>query len=315
MKDHPFFYVPAVINEMSSRHILTTELVPGFPLDKAEDLSQDLKNICENILMLCLRELFEFRFMQTDPNWSNFFYDPQTHRICENILMLCLRELFEFRFMQTDPNWSNFFYDPQTHRVALLDFGATRGFDLDFTDDYIEVIKAAADGNREAVLKRSVDMKFLTGYESKEEEEELLLQVIGGLEADVEALGSSFPCLVPPSPQVLLGSQGAKGVVSQEDDMLSIGASEEVGELAFPSEDMESDSTSSAVKLSLSAELPLIKRATVVLQVPWPTEEETRQSIFDDRFPCVSSYEEAEPGPISAGIHMQADLAFPGTSA
>ncbi|KAK1170642.1 atypical kinase COQ8A, mitochondrial [Acipenser oxyrinchus oxyrinchus] len=132
MKDHPFFYVPAVIDKLSSRHILTTELVPGFPLDKAEDLSQDLKN-----------------------------------EICENILMLCLRELFEFRFMQTDPNWSNFFYDPQTHRVALLDFGATRGFDLDFTDDYIEVIKAAADGNREAVLKRSVDMKFLTGYESK----------------------------------------------------------------------------------------------------------------------------------------------------
>ncbi|XP_041108677.1 atypical kinase COQ8A, mitochondrial [Polyodon spathula] len=132
MTDHPFFYVPAVIDEMSSRHILTTELVPGFPLDKAEDLSQDLKN-----------------------------------EICENILILCLRELFEFRFMQTDPNWSNFFYDPQTHRVALLDFGATRGFDLDFTDDYIEVIKAAADGNREGVLKRSIDMKFLTGYESK----------------------------------------------------------------------------------------------------------------------------------------------------
>uniref|UniRef100_A0A8B9HDR9 Atypical kinase COQ8A, mitochondrial n=1 Tax=Astyanax mexicanus TaxID=7994 RepID=A0A8B9HDR9_ASTMX len=88
-------------------------------------------------------------------------------QICENILTLCLRELFEFRYMQTDPNWSNFFYDPQTHKVALLDFGATRGFDESFTDVYIEVIKAAADGNREGVLKRSIDMKFLTGYESK----------------------------------------------------------------------------------------------------------------------------------------------------
>uniref|UniRef100_A0A671NUM9 Atypical kinase COQ8A, mitochondrial n=1 Tax=Sinocyclocheilus anshuiensis TaxID=1608454 RepID=A0A671NUM9_9TELE len=87
--------------------------------------------------------------------------------ICENILSLCLRELFEFRYMQTDPNWSNFFYDPQTHRVALLDFGATRGFDESFTDVYIEIIKAAADNDREGVLKRSIDMKFLTGYESK----------------------------------------------------------------------------------------------------------------------------------------------------
>uniref|UniRef100_A0A673LU51 Atypical kinase COQ8A, mitochondrial n=1 Tax=Sinocyclocheilus rhinocerous TaxID=307959 RepID=A0A673LU51_9TELE len=94
LKDHPFFYVPEVIDELSSQHVLTTELVPGFPLDQADGLSQELKN-----------------------------------EICENILSLCLRELFEFRYMQTDPNWSNFFYDPQTHRVALLDFGATRGFD------------------------------------------------------------------------------------------------------------------------------------------------------------------------------------------
>ncbi|KAG2468551.1 COQ8A kinase, partial [Polypterus senegalus] len=132
LKGHPFFYVPAVIDELSSKHVLTTELVSGFPLDQATDLSQDLRN-----------------------------------EICGNILLLCLRELFEFRFMQTDPNWSNFFYDPQTHRVALLDFGATRGFDLTFTDAYIEIIKAAADGSRENVLKKSVDMKFLTGYESK----------------------------------------------------------------------------------------------------------------------------------------------------
>lgn len=44
LKDHPFFYVPEVIDELSSRHVLTTELVPGFPLDQAENLSQELKN-------------------------------------------------------------------------------------------------------------------------------------------------------------------------------------------------------------------------------------------------------------------------------
>ncbi|XP_047429865.1 atypical kinase COQ8A, mitochondrial isoform X2 [Mugil cephalus] len=132
LKDHPFFYVPEVIDELCSKHVLTTELVPGFPLDKAENLTQEQKN-----------------------------------EICQNILMLCLRELFEFRYMQTDPNWSNFLYDPQSHKVALLDFGATRGFDLSFTDLYIEVIHSAAMGNKEGVLKKSIEMKFLTGYESK----------------------------------------------------------------------------------------------------------------------------------------------------
>ncbi|KAK0143632.1 Atypical kinase COQ8A, mitochondrial [Merluccius polli] len=132
LKDHPFFYVPDVIDELSGRHVLTTELVAGFPLDQAESLSTELKE-----------------------------------EICKNILILCLRELFEFRYMQTDPNWSNFFYDPQTHRVALLDFGATRGFDQSFTDLYIEVIRSAAEGNRQGVLEKSIEMKFLTGYESK----------------------------------------------------------------------------------------------------------------------------------------------------
>ncbi|XP_033617965.1 atypical kinase COQ8A, mitochondrial [Fukomys damarensis] len=132
LKDHPFFYVPEIVDELCSPHVLTTELVSGFPLDQAEGLSQEVRN-----------------------------------EICYNILVLCLRELFEFHFMQTDPNWSNFFYDPQQHKVALLDFGATREYDRTFTDLYIQIIKAAADRDREAVRQKSIEMKFLTGYEVK----------------------------------------------------------------------------------------------------------------------------------------------------
>lgn len=107
------------------------------------------------------------RGMSTCSSWQvYFFYIPFFEQICEQILILCLRELFEFRYMQTDPNWSNFYFDPQAHKVsssliashslslysafwcgtfswdlqiALLDFGATRGFDKSFTDMYIEV--------------------------------------------------------------------------------------------------------------------------------------------------------------------------------
>ncbi|XP_074078933.1 atypical kinase COQ8A, mitochondrial [Macrotis lagotis] len=132
LKDHPFFYVPEIVDELCSPHVLTTELVSGFPLDQAEGLSQEIRN-----------------------------------EICYNILVLCLRELFEFHVMQTDPNWSNFFYDPQQHKVALLDFGATREYDESFTDLYIQIIRAAANQDRETVLKKSIEMKFLTGYEVK----------------------------------------------------------------------------------------------------------------------------------------------------
>ena len=33
------------------------------------------------VLRLCLKELFEWRFMQTDPNWSNFFYNPVEDKV------------------------------------------------------------------------------------------------------------------------------------------------------------------------------------------------------------------------------------------
>lgn len=44
LKDHPFFYVPEIVDELCSPHVLTTELVSGFPLDQAEGLSQEIRN-------------------------------------------------------------------------------------------------------------------------------------------------------------------------------------------------------------------------------------------------------------------------------
>ncbi|XP_072407031.1 atypical kinase COQ8A, mitochondrial-like isoform X1 [Chiloscyllium punctatum] len=152
--DEPYFNVPSVIDELSSKRVLTTELVPGFPLDKAEALDQETRN-----------------------------------EICANILRLCLRELFEFRYMQTDPNWSNFFFDPDSRKVSLLDFGATREFDSSFTDEYIEVIRSAAERDRETVLKKSIRLKFLTGLETKVMREAHIeaVMILG------EAFSSSLP--------------------------------------------------------------------------------------------------------------------------
>jgi aarF domain-containing kinase len=52
-------------------------------------------------------------------------------------------------------------------QLVLLDFGASRAYSKTFTDLYIEIIKAAADGDRDRVLRFSRDIGFLTGYESK----------------------------------------------------------------------------------------------------------------------------------------------------
>ena len=87
--------------------------------------------------------------------------------VAKRLLRLCLREVFIFRYMQTDPNWSNFFYDPPNDIINLLDFGATREFSQTFVDNYMKVIHSAALQDRTAVIEASKDLGFLTGHESK----------------------------------------------------------------------------------------------------------------------------------------------------
>lgn len=49
----------------------------------------------------------------------------------------------------------------------LLDFGASREYDMAFVKPYMQLIKAASIGNKEDVLKYSQVLGFLTGFESK----------------------------------------------------------------------------------------------------------------------------------------------------
>ena len=93
--------------------------------------------------------------------------EEQRNHIAKMVMQLCLLELFQYRCMQTDPNWSNFLYDQESRKLMLIDFGATRFYTKKFMDNYLKVIIAATENNRELVHKLSVDMGFLTGYETQ----------------------------------------------------------------------------------------------------------------------------------------------------
>lgn len=43
------------------------------------------------------------------------------------LLQLTLKELFQWRFMQTDPNWGNFLFDGNSGILHLIDFGEQDG--------------------------------------------------------------------------------------------------------------------------------------------------------------------------------------------
>jgi len=132
LAQYPEYHVPAVHQELCTNQVLTTRYITGLTIDNCVDLPQDTRNF-----------------------------------IAESILKLVFRELFLHRYMQTDPNWANFLYNPTTNRIGLLDFGATREFRPDFVNTYFKIIDCAAHKDREGVLKFSRDIGFLTGNESK----------------------------------------------------------------------------------------------------------------------------------------------------
>jgi aarF domain-containing kinase len=95
------------------------------------------------------------------------FTQAQRDWIGTQILRLCLREITEFKFMQTDPNWTNFLYNPQTNKLELLDFGASREYPDEFIDLYVRLLEAASRTDRDAVKTLSEQLGYLTGHESK----------------------------------------------------------------------------------------------------------------------------------------------------
>ncbi|RKF56871.1 Atypical kinase COQ8, mitochondrial [Golovinomyces cichoracearum] len=126
------FAVPHVFAEASGKQVLTMEFMNGVAITKIKNLTQEQKD------------------------W-----------IGTQILRLCLREIVEFRFMQTDPNWTNFLFNKNTNKLELLDFGASREYNQDFVSKYIQLLAAASRSDRESLMKLSTDLGYLTGFEPK----------------------------------------------------------------------------------------------------------------------------------------------------
>ena len=89
---------------------------------------------------------------------------PQATRdqVATRLVDLALRELFEFRLMQTDPNFANYRHDPATGAVVLLDFGATRVIPSELSEHYRALLRAGLAGDR-ADLERVAQAMGLIG--------------------------------------------------------------------------------------------------------------------------------------------------------
>ncbi|OJD20676.1 Atypical/ABC1/ABC1-A protein kinase [Blastomyces percursus] len=129
--DTATFMVPAIIDSASGKQVLTMEYLEGIPVTRVQN------------------------FTQVQRDW-----------IGTQILRLSLREICEFRFMQTDPNWTNFLYNASTNKLELLDFGASRDYPASFISSYLRILQAASRNDRETCRDLSIKLGYLTGFES-----------------------------------------------------------------------------------------------------------------------------------------------------
>ncbi|EQB11432.1 ABC1 kinase family protein [Sphingobium lactosutens] len=88
---------------------------------------------------------------------------PQATRdkVMTILITLVLRELFEFGVMQTDPNFANYRYQPESGRLILLDFGAARPVAPETMLAYRTLLKAGLAGDRAAARDALVKAGFI----------------------------------------------------------------------------------------------------------------------------------------------------------
>ena len=125
--DMPDVVVPRVDRTLTTRHVLAMDWIDGEPLEAlaSEAVPQARRNAAG-------RTLYELMF----------------------------RELFEFRFMQTDPNIANYLYLPATHQLALLDLGSVGEYPRALVEGYRTACRAVL-ADDDAALREAV---FEIGY-------------------------------------------------------------------------------------------------------------------------------------------------------
>lgn len=126
LADERDFLVPEPVPEFSNENVLAMSFAEGHPIEALESAPQDVRD-----------------------------------RVIARLAGLALRELFDFRLMQTDPNFANYRFQPETGRIVLLDFGATRAFAPELAARFRTLAQAGLEGDRDAVREAMFALKIL----------------------------------------------------------------------------------------------------------------------------------------------------------
>ncbi len=116
LKEHPHFVVPKIHTESSSDSVLAMEFIDGSPIEQIEHYDQSTRDF-----------------------------------VMHSLLELLFRELFEFKMVQTDPNFANYLYIENTRQIGLLDFGATREYSERFSTGYRQAFASVVNNDEQGL--------------------------------------------------------------------------------------------------------------------------------------------------------------------
>jgi predicted unusual protein kinase regulating ubiquinone biosynthesis (AarF/ABC1/UbiB family) len=121
------FIVPSSLPELCGKRVLAMDFVHGEPIDTLASASQEVRDKAMGLL-----------------------------------LGLMLREIFEFGFMQTDPNFANYRWQADSRRIVLLDFGAARSVPGSTVVAYRRLMQAGLAEDRAALTAALVEVGFIS---------------------------------------------------------------------------------------------------------------------------------------------------------
>ena len=121
------YLLPNIVDELTTKHILAMTFVGGVDIDKLVEQPQAVR---DHIIELAFRLMF--------------------------------REVFEFRLVQTDPNFANYRYDIESKKLVLLDFGATRAYPELIAEGYRQLMTGAVKDDQPQMLAALKQIGFFS---------------------------------------------------------------------------------------------------------------------------------------------------------
>lgn len=123
------YLLPQVLPELSSANLLTMTYVDGVPTES----------------------------LQHEPQ-------PVRDRVIQQLFSLLFRELFDFKLVQTDPNFANYLYNRDSAQLVLLDFGACRDYPVKISNAYRNLFAAAIQQDSTALEQALTDIGFFSQH-------------------------------------------------------------------------------------------------------------------------------------------------------